>query len=283
MSVIITVVVPAPICDPVSQPNGKNDVKTSRSRKDLRHDRILSALAANPAMRVTQLAADLEVSTETIRRDLTELDEQGRISRTYGGAVSAGNRFEPALAERLTLNVAERRAIAARAAELFAGEDALLLGGGATMLIFARALREIRHRLTVMTPAYPVAMELSANPLIEVMMLPGIFEPKEGIVCGSETIRAIERYRPPVAIIGASGVNAGGVSEALLSAAEVYGAMLNSAARGVVLADHDKFEKRALVMLCPWTPAMTLVTDKAPPGSIEQALRSGGATLEIAG
>ncbi len=233
-------------------------------------------------MRVTQLATDLGVSTETIRRDLAELDERGRISRTYGGAISAGGRFEPALAERLTLNINERRAIAARAVELYAGEDALLLGGGATMLVFARALRDIRHRLTVMTPVYPIALELAGNPLIEVMMLPGIFEPSEGIVCGSETIRAIERYRPPVAIIGASGINPDGASEALLSAAEIYGAMLNSASQSVVLADHSKFEKRALVLLKPWAPGMTLITNQPPPVQITQSLHNNNVKLEIA-
>lgn len=283
MSVIISIVLALVICDSVRVEKWESDVKTNRPRKVQRHDHILSALQANPALRVTQLAVDLGVSTETIRRDLAELDERGRISRTYGGAVSAGSRFEPALAERLTLNINERRAIAARAVELFANEEALLLGGGATMLIFARALRDIRHRLTVMTPAYPVAVELAANPLIEVMMLPGLFEPTEGIVCGSETIRTIERYRPPVAIIGASGISAGGVSEALLSAAEVYSAMLSSASQGVVLADHDKFERRALVMLSAWRPSLTLVTDKAPPAPITQSLHSCGTRLEIVG
>ena len=86
-------------------------MKLSRSRKDIRHERILSALEANPALRVAQLAEDLSVSSETIRRDLAELDQLGRISRTYGGAVRSSH-FEPALNERMTIHVPERRAIA---------------------------------------------------------------------------------------------------------------------------------------------------------------------------
>lgn len=256
-------------------------MKASRSRKEIRHDRILTALEANPSLRVLQLAQELDVSAETIRRDLGELDQAGRISRTYGGAVRH-SRFEPALNERLAINVAERRAIARAAVKRYAGASALLLGGGATMVQFARELRAADPRITVVTPAYAVAMELALNPLIEVMLLPGTFEPQEGLVCGPETIRAIGRYRAQVAIIGASGLSPDGISEAMLGAGEVYTAMLEHAQESVVLADHSKFDKRALVLLRAWSPGMTLITDRPPPPPLDAALREGGSTCVVA-
>lgn len=146
---------------------------TQRSRKSVRQDAILAALERNPALRVFQLAEELGVSTETVRRDLTELESTGRLSRTYGGAVKTTSRFEPALNERLSLKVAERRAIAVEAVSRYVADEALLLGGGATMIQFARALREVPRRITVVTPAYPIAVELAANPMIEIIMLPG--------------------------------------------------------------------------------------------------------------
>lgn len=258
-------------------------MRTTKSKKELRHDRILLALEANPALRVNQLADQLEVSSETIRRDLTELDQLGRLSRTYGGAISSMNRFEPALNDRLALFNAERRAIAQKAVELFSREEALLLGGGATMVHFARGLRDISHRLTIVTPAYPIAVELAGNPLIEVMLLPGIFELQEGIVCGPETIRALDRYRAPVAIMGASGLSTDGVSEAMLGIGEVYSAMLRVASKGVILADQSKFDKRALVRLTGWTRDMALITDQLPGDKLLAAIRDGGASLTIVG
>ncbi|WP_413875648.1 DeoR/GlpR family DNA-binding transcription regulator [Albidovulum sp.] len=254
----------------------------TQSRKELRQGRILAALEANPSRRVNQLAEELDVSTETIRRDLSELDQIGRLSRTYGGAVSAGNRFEPALNERLGLFVAERRAIARAAVARYEGAETLVLGGGATMLTFARALRETRHRITVITPAYPIAVELGPNPLIEVMLLPGTFEPQERMVCGPETIRALERYRAEVAIIGASGLDPSGVSEAMLRAGEVYAAMLAHANHGVILADHSKFGKRALVRLRGWSGALTLITDEQPPDTLAAAIRDGRSDCVVA-
>lgn len=256
-------------------------MKPTKSRKELRQGSILAALEGNPALRVNQLAESLAVSTETIRRDLAELDQAGRLSRTYGGAVVASNRFEPLLNDRLLLKVPERRAIARRALEEIADEEALLLGGGATMLQFARALRGIDRRLTVITPAWAIALELSSNPLIEIVLLPGTLEAQERIVCGPDTIRALERYRAPVVLMGASGVSGEGVSEAMLGAGEVYAAMLRSAERSFILADHGKFDKRALVLLTPWHDAMTLVTDREPEGALLAAIRKGGATLSL--
>ncbi len=256
-------------------------MRIPRSRKEVRQGQILSALEANPAMRVNQLADELAVSTETIRRDLTELQKIGRISRTYGGAVGMTNRFEPVLKERMSLHIAERRAIAREAAAIYAQEDALLLGGGATMLHFARALRDVQHRLTVITPAYSTAVELAGNPLIDVMLLPGLLEPQEHIVYGPETQRAIERYSVRTAIIGVSGINAEGISEALLSAGEVYSAMLRSAEQTVVLVDHSKFGKRALVLLAEWSPRVTVVTDTPPLEPLATVLARNGTSVLI--
>lgn len=251
--------------------------------KDSRQARILSALEDdNPALRVNQLAQEFGVTTETIRRDLAALAQAGRINRTYGGAVRTGNRFEPVLTDRLKLLVTERRMIARHAAVLHARGDALLLGGGATMLQFARILSKLQHRMIVITPALPVAQELAVNPQIEVMLLPGVLDPYEHMVTGSETLRAVEKFRAPVAIIGASGLNAEGVSEAMPSMGEVYMAMLANADRGIILADHSKFDKRALILLSDWNARLSLITDRSPGADLSTAIKNGGADIVLA-
>ncbi len=256
-------------------------MRPQKSRKNVRQDSILAALERNPALRVIQIAEELSVSTETVRRDLAELESTGRLSRTYGGAIKNSVRFEPALNERLALKVSERRAIAVEAAALCSSEDALFLGGGATMIQFARALCEFPRRLTVVTPVYPIAVELSANPAIEIIMLPGVFESQEHMTVGPDTLRAMDRYRVRTTVIGASGLNAEGVSEALLKVGEVYGAMVEKSDRVIVLADSEKFDKRALVLLTDWNEATTLVTDVAPQGDLKSALDRGRATTIV--
>ena len=103
------------------------------SKKKKRQNRILNQLELNPRIRVNEMAEDLGVSTETVRRDLAELDGAGRIQRTYGGAVSIKT-FEPALAERSTLHIGARQIIAERAVEYAKSANSLFIGGGATTL-----------------------------------------------------------------------------------------------------------------------------------------------------
>ena len=248
------------------------------SKKRRRHDQILGVLEANPSIRVTELAAELGVSTETVRRDLTALDETGRIKRTYGGAVRTRT-FEPALAERARLHIKAREHIARMAVDRIGDADSLFVGGGATTLHFARALRGIDRQLTVLTPTFSIATELSINPLIQVMALPGIVEPKEGLVYGAETIRCIRHFRTPVAVMGASGVDETGVSEALLHAAQVYSAMIEAADETLILADASKFGNRSLQQIIGWTPRVCLISEKAPPTTLLDAIRDRGAEV----
>ena len=89
-----------------------------RAPKQLRQERILTELKATPALRVSDLAREFGVSTETIRRDLDALSHDGLISRTYGGAATAPVSHEPALNERHRFLVEERSRIARAAAAL---------------------------------------------------------------------------------------------------------------------------------------------------------------------
>lgn len=248
------------------------------SKKTQRHEQILSILEVNPSIRVAEMAEELGVSSETVRRDLTELDESGRIKRTYGGAVRT-QAFEPALAERLQLHTREREQIARRAVERIGDAGSLFIGGGATTLHFARALRGIDRQLTVLTPAFSIATELSVNPLIQVMSLPGIVEPREGLVYGSQTTECIKQFTPPIAVTGASGVDERGVSEALLHAAHVYTAMIDSAEQTLILADASKFGNRSLQQITGWTPNMTLISNERPPPQLWDAIRKAGAQI----
>lgn len=253
----------------------------NQSKKVQRQKRILENMEINPAIRVGQLAEKLAVSPETVRRDLAELDASGRIKRTYGGAVRTTS-FEPALVERLKLHVAAREQIARHTLALLEETDCLFIGGGATTLHFARALRSIDRRITVLTAAFGVAIELATNPLIDVIALPGKVEPKEGIAFGPDTLEFVERHRVPLAVMGASAIDESGVSEALVNAAQVYQAMCRNAESTFVVADASKIGNRSLRMILNWGPDTTLITDRKPSDSISKALQDKGTTIEIA-
>lgn len=251
------------------------EIKLSKSD---RQSRIIAELRAAPALRVNELAQLLNVSTETVRRDLAELDERGLINRTYGGAMRPVA-YEPALAEREKLLVEERERIAAAAVRLVEPNDILMIGGGATTTIFARRLAAERDHLTVITHAFSVAVALASNPFHKVLVLPGQYDSREGLIHGPDTIDALQKYRAGKAFLGASGLTPEGPNDAGVGPGLIYGAMMRRAAAAVILADHSKFNRPSLTVYGPWSPAVTLVSDQEPQGELGESLRSSGARL----
>ena len=249
--------------------------------KSDRQARIVIELRSAPTLRVTELAALLDVSTETVRRDLTELDDRGLINRTYGGAMRPMS-FEPALAEREKLMVAERERIAAAAVKLVEPNDILMIGGGATTTIFARRLAAERDHLTVITHAFSIAVALASNPFHKVLMLPGQYDSREGLIHGPDTIEALQRYRASKAFLGASGLTVEGPSDAGVGPGLIYGAMMKRSTETVVLADHTKFGRPSLSVYGPWSSQLLLVSDQEPDGDLRNAITRAGARSLLA-
>ena len=255
---------------------GRMQTTGPKLTKSDRQSRIIAELRTTPTLRVNELAALLNVSTETVRRDLSELDDRGLINRTYGGAMRPVS-FEPALAEREKLMVAERERIAAAAVSLVEANDILMIGGGATTTIFARRLAAERNHLTVITHAFSIAVALASNPLHRVLMLPGQYDSREGLIHGPDTIEALQRYRASKAFLGASGLTAEGPSDAGIGPGLIYSAMMKRAAETVILADHTKFDRPSLSVFGPWSSQMLLVCDREPTGDLRSAMARNGA------
>ncbi len=250
--------------------------KESRLNKSDRQSRIVAELRATPSLRVNELSSRLSVSTETIRRDLTELDHQGQLNRTYGGAMRPIP-FEPGLTERENLMVAEREKIASLAAGLIEANDILMIGGGATTLHFARRIAVQCNHLTIITHAFSIAMALATNATIKILMLPGQYDGREGVIHGADTIDALQRFRANKAFLGASGLTAEGPNDAGIGPGQIYGAMMRRSAQSIILADHTKFNRPSLAVYGAWSPSTVLVCDQIPDGDLAAALDAAGA------
>ena len=233
--------------------------------------RIVAELRAVPSLRVHELSSRLAVSPETVRRDLAELDRAGQLSRTYGGA-RRPIPIEPVLAEREGLMVAERERIASAAVKLIEASDILMIGGGATTLHFARRVAVECNHLTVITHAVSIAMALATNSTHKVLILPGQYDGREGVIYGPDTVEALQRFRCNKAVLGASGLTAEGPNDAGLGPGMIYGAMMRRAAQSIILADHTKFNRASLSVFGKWSPETCLISDAEPDGELAQAL-----------
>lgn len=258
--------------DPISTPG--------KLTKASRQERIVSALQAGPTLRVSELAAQLGVSTETIRRDLDELDSKGLINRTYGGAVRPFGP-EPSIRERHQMLVAERESIAAATTRFVGHGQVLIIGGGATTTHVARRLAAEKRDLRVFTDSFAVATVLAPNPTIQIFMCPGRYNGQEGCVHGSETIDYVGRIYANHAILGATGLTEDGPSDADMDAAATYRAMAMRATEVTIVADHTKFERAAISVYSRWPGIARLVTDLAPQGLLRHALDRAGVEVVI--
>jgi DeoR/GlpR family transcriptional regulator of sugar metabolism len=249
-----------------------------RYAKPARHQRILDALAASPTLRMNELSEALGVSAETVRRDLKELDRRGLVSRTYGGAVRAF-RGEPAVAERRRMMIRERDAIAATVSALISPGEVLMIGAGATTLQVAQRIARDHFGLTIITHAIDVVAALGTNDSFTVIATPGHFDPREGHLVGHETCAFLDGFVADRAILGASGVTPEGFSNAEAQAAAVYTAMMRRAQSTLIVADHSKFDVRALRLFGSWDEEVSLVTDRAPDGALAEAIVRHGSTV----
>lgn len=242
-----------------------------------RHRRLLAELDQHATLRVSELAGRLRVSAETVRRDLDELTEQGLVARTYGGAIRR-RALEPDLEIRHTINVAERQAIARLACPILAGASHVLVGSGATTAHVARRMAAELDHLTVMTHAVAVAAALAGNTTLTVVLAGGVYLGSEGAVHGAATVASLEGVRADWAVLGASGLDDQGPSDALLEAGEVYAAMVRRARRTMVVADGSKFDKSFPAAWARWGDVDVLVTDREPPAPIREALSAARVT-----
>lgn len=252
-----------------------------RLDKAARQARILAEMRASATLRVGDLATELNVSTETIRRDLFELGEKGLINRTYGGAVRPFA-SEPSVTERHALMVAEREAIAAATVKLIEPKEVIAIGAGATTTHVARRMAAACRDLTVITHSFSVATVVSANPTIEVLMCPGRYNAREGMMVGVETGEFLQNYNVNRAILGISGITTDGLADAEPDAAFVYRAMMNRASQTIIVSDHSKFDVPSLAIWARIPDIQHLVTDRPPEGAVARALGRAGVEITVA-
>ncbi|MBO0662573.1 DeoR/GlpR family DNA-binding transcription regulator [Jiella sp. MQZ9-1] len=251
-----------------------------RVSKSNRQSQILAELNVSPSLRIAELAERLNVSTETIRRDLDELNRQGQLSRTYGGAIRALG-TEPSVAERHALLVPERERIARRAMPLLASANVIMIGSGSTTVHVARRLAVERTNITVITHSFGVATVLALNPTISTLIAPGAYHGTEGATVGVHTVSFLDTFFADAAVLGASGLTEEGPTDALLDAGAVYSAMLARSARSVVVADHSKFDRVFPARYGAWKQIDALVSDTAPAGQLKAAMDRHRVTVAV--
>lgn len=207
------------------------------------------------------LAATLDVSLSTVRRDLATLSRDGTLLRTYGGAALAGMQPERSLTERLGERNTQKHAIAAIAADQVREGQTLVLDAGSTVGALAERLRE-RPGLRVVTSGLTTLQALAGLRHIELISLGGTLRPISLGFTGPHAEQAMRRITADSAFLGADGVVAGrGLCEASSEQVALKELMAAQVETVYVLATSDKLGRAASRAWAPLDRPWTLVTD----------------------
>ncbi|CUI96651.1 Glycerol-3-phosphate regulon repressor [Cognatishimia activa] len=244
-----------------------------------RQEQILELLRAEDRVDVDDLSNRFSVTTQTVRRDLTELCERGLATRTHGGARKLVSASSFGYEERRLRNSGAKEALAAIAAELIPDGASVILNIGTTTEQVAAALAT-HEDLTVITNNINVIHILRGARLNSLVIAGGSVRQSDGAVVGAEAVEFIQRFKADYAVIGTSSLDDDG---AILDFDErevaVARAILQNARTKILVADASKFERNAPVRICDVADLDYVITDKRPPESFAKAAEAGGTKL----
>jgi DeoR family transcriptional regulator, fructose operon transcriptional repressor len=229
-----------------------------------RHQAIAELVASRGRVAVTELASHFDVTTETVRRDLSQLEKLKLLRRVHGGAVSTRSvtMLEAQLPDRDQVNAEEKERIARAAVSLLPdGGGTLLLDAGTTTARLAAHLPTSEH-WTVITHAVPIAAQLAPLAHVELHLLPGRVRAATQAAVGHSTVEAIGQLRADLAFLGTNGISVRhGLSTPDPEEAATKRALAAGAERVVVLADASKVGQERTVRFADLDDVDVLVTD----------------------
>ncbi|MGV9279319.1 DeoR/GlpR family DNA-binding transcription regulator [Streptomyces sp. NPDC003730] len=240
-----------------------------------RRDHLLDLLARRGKIVAKEVAAELRISEDSVRRDLRDLASEGLCQRVYGGALPVS----PAVVDygaRQSVAPDGKRKVAAVAAGLVRPGGTVILDGGTTALAVAHALpRDLA--CTVITHSPPIAVALLDHPQAEVFMLGGRLFKHSAVACGAAAVEAAQNVSADLFLLGVTGVHPeAGLTTGDAEDAAMKRALAARAADTYVLASSEKIGTASRFRVLPWEGITGLVTDRAPDDPVIEQLTESG-------
>lgn len=248
-----------------------------------RQREIIVLLKASKKLLVPELCTHFSVSPATIRNDLNDLEGQGLLTRTHGGAIlRTQTGYEPLSAEKQVRNMSEKNSIADEAVKLVKDGDTLVLDTGTTILAFAERLTS-KHRLTVITNDIRIALTLEEKTDASIILPGGIIRRGYNCLLGPSTAAGLVGYRVDKAFMAANALSLNGASTPDPGQAAVKVAFIGIAAETVLLCDSTKLGADSFAVFAPLDKINTVVTDSGVSAEFAASLEAHDINLIVAG
>ncbi len=243
---------------------------------------IIGTARASGTARIGELARDMGVSLETIRRDIRPLVESGLVVKQHGAVRLATDEAEAPFEQRLRENAREKLAIAQHVADMISDHDSVMMDTGTTTSILARALLR-KSGLTIVTNSSDIARTLATVNGNNVYMAGGQLHGDNGAAFGRSAIEFISNFSVHHAVISIAAVDAvNGLLDHHLEEAEFARNVLQCGRQRTVITDHTKFSRTALVKVCDFDEFDLLVTDERPTPEVVEKLTAASTRFEVA-
>ena len=265
--------------------SGSKDLVSELSAME-RRSLIAQLVMENGIVFLTDLVARFKVTETSIRRDLTLLEEAGRLKRIHGGAVQAlGNIRSDSFIEKMQLHNAAKQRIGKAAAEMIKPHDVLLLDSGTTTLQIVKQIPpDLRQgaSITLVTNSVPISQEVLAWPSPNLIVLGGIYLPDYQATAGPQTVHQLNELTADCVFLGTDGLTlTGGVTTANILMAEVDRLMVDRSRKAVLVTDSSKFGRIGFVPAAALTKFQMIITDVDAPAEQVTSIRDLGVEVKL--
>lgn len=231
--------------------------------KEERQSLILREVNIHNKVLLADLSLKLDVSEDTIRRDLQELSDTGQIIKVRGGALSKSYQMY-SYRERDIYAYQEKTIIASKAVSLLRDGMLVLISGGSTNLEIARILPS-DLRVTFLTVSLSTAMQLLEHPNSDVIFVGGQLSKTARISIGGDVVQSLQNVRPDICIIGTNGIDAkAGITDSDWEVVTTKKAMINASQKVVVHAIGEKLNSIQKIKVCNLREVDVVITELSP-------------------
>lgn len=228
-----------------------------------RQSLILEELQKEKKVLSNELSIKLNVSEDTIRRDLKELANEGELLKVHGGALTTSQNLYSYQKEEI-FDHDKKYSIAQKALGLIEDNDVLIIGGGTTNLELI-SLFPPDLGVTVFTYSLPIAMRLSEHPKIDVILFGGKLMKRAQVTIGLDMIQYISRMRADLCFLGSSGIDIDtGLMEIDWEVSQLKKAIINISDKVVIMSTIEKVDTKQRFLVCGLEQINTLITEADP-------------------
>lgn len=254
----------------------QNDLPFGMLKKE-RQNYILHQVNLHNRVLSSDLSMQMNVSEDTIRRDLLELSENGKVIKVHGGALSRS--FNSSLYNGQVYSLDHKKLIAYKAAQLIEDGMFVLTTGGTTIIELARALPE-GLKATFITGSLPAAIEYLHHPNIDLVVIGDKVSKSSKITIGGDAIKRIGSIRADLCFLGINAIDVShGLTDNDWDVVEVKKAMIEASKRTVVLTISEKINTHQKIQISGLDEIDTLVSELPPDETILQPYRQAGLTI----